>query len=226
MPTKKKSSTKKGAPPADVVVKVDAKLKKAYDALVAVIAQTTTKEMEDFDRRWEAAAAIVFHDPPLYVVGGHRDADEFYTKVMHEDPRNGRRYVRVAKYASPREESRYGVAKIDAALSFIEAKLGAKLEHPPLPIALAKLRIPTPDGNRSIETATFDQIKAATRKLAGETRRRRTSPTQQALKKKLESVGSLKGTEVTERSGYVSFLRVPVAALDRFARAVLATKLP
>ena len=227
MAAKKKKPTKKAAAPApDVVVKVDAKLKKAYDDLVAVISKASRTEMEDFDRRWEAAGAIVDHDPPLYVVGGHRNAAEFFRAVMKEEPRSASRYVRVAKFASPRDEETYGVAKLDAALGYIEAKLGKPLAHPPLPVALDKLRIPTPEGTKSIETASIDQITAATRKLEGAAARRPTTAAEKALKAKLGGVASLKRVDVTERNGFVSFVGVPVAAIDRFARAVLATKLP
>lgn len=229
MATKKRTTAKTKAKPTgapDVSVRVDAKLKKAYDSLVAVISSSTHTEMEDFDRRWEAAAAILDHDPPLYVFGGHRDQDEFFRKVMKEEPRTARRYVRVAKFASPRDEETYGVAKLDAALGYIEAKLGKPLAHPPLPVALAKLRIPTPQGTKSIETASIDQIAAATTKLKGAAARRPTTATEKALKAKLGGVASLKRVEVHERNGFVSFVGVPVAAIDRFARTVLATKLP
>ena len=230
MATKKKTSTKptpkKNAPPPDIPVRVDAKLKKAYDSLVAVISSSAHTEMEDFDRRWEAAAAILDHDPPLYVFGGHRDQDEFFRKVMKEEPRTARRYVRVAKFASPRDEETYGIAKLDAVLGYVEAKLGKPLAHPPLPVALDKLRIPTPEGTKSIETATIEQIAAATTKLKGAASRRPSTATEKALKAKLGGVASLKRVDVTERNGFVSFVGVPVAAIDRFARAVLATKLP
>lgn len=228
MATKKagKKRTPKQTNSPDVVVKVDAKLKKAYDSLVAVIAASTHSEMEDFDRRWEAAAAILDHDPPLYVVGGHRDQDEFFRKVMKEEPRTARRYVRVAKFSSPRDEETYGIAKLDAALGFIEAKVGAPLAHPPLPVALDKLRIPTPEGTKSIESASIEQIAAAASKLKGASARKPSTATEKALTGKLGSVASLKNVGVKERNGFVSFVGVPVAALERFARAVLATKLP
>ena len=58
------------APKGDVEVKVDPKLKKLYDDLVAVIREASRKEALDFDRRWEAADRIVRHEPPLYVLGG------------------------------------------------------------------------------------------------------------------------------------------------------------
>ena len=71
--------------------------------LELAIEEATKRGMSAFDERWEAADAIVSHDPPLYVVGGFRDDAEFYREVMHEDPRPARRWTRVARYASPRD---------------------------------------------------------------------------------------------------------------------------
>lgn len=221
----KKSAPKKPSATPDVVVKVDAKLKKAYDTLVAVIADASRHEKLDFDRRWEAAGAIVEHDPPLYVVGGHRNQEEFFRAVMKEEPRTARRYVRVAKFASPTEEERYGVQILDAALGFIEAKLGHPLEHPPLPIAFDKLRVPVSDGTKPLADATLVEINAATSKLTKGAHRKPKTPARAALEKSLGAIDSLAKVRVAERSGLVSFDGVPLAALTRFARAVLATKI-
>ena len=214
-------------PTPDVTVKVDAKLKKTYDALVAVIGRSSRTEMEDFDRRWEAAGAIVDHDPPLYVVGGHRNAAEFYRAVMKEEPRTAARYVRVARYASPRDEQTYGVAKLDAALGYIEAKLGKPLAHPPLPVSLDRLRIPTAEGaSKSLESATFAELVAATGKLTSASHKKPKTPARAALEKALGGVSSLAGVRVSESQGSVSFGQVPLAALARFASALAKVKLP
>lgn len=213
-------------PAPDVVVKVDAKLKKAYDDLVAVIAKASHSEMQDFDRRWEAAGAIIDHDPPLYVVGGHRNAAEFFRGVMKEEPRSASRYVRVARFASPRDEERYGVAKLDAALGLIEAKLGKPLAHPPLPVALDRLRVPVADGTKNLDDASVAEITAATGKLTSGSRKKPKTAVRAAIEKSLARVSSLKGVRVTERDGKLSFEGVPVAALDGFARALVNAKIP
>lgn len=46
------------------------------------------------------------------------------------------------------------------------------------------------------------------------------------MEKSLGAVASLKNVRVSERGGVVSFEGVPLAALTKFARAVLGTKLP
>ncbi|HEX7602096.1 MAG TPA: hypothetical protein VF316_10840, partial [Polyangiaceae bacterium] len=226
MATKKTKTPRTTHPAPDVVVRVDAKLKKAYDALVAEIQRSSRTEMEDFDRRWEAAGAIVDHDPPLYVVGGHRDAAEFYRAVMKEEPRSARRYVRVARFASPKDEQAYGVAKVDAALGYIEAKLGKPLAHPPLPVALDRLRIPAASGTKSLGTATVAEISAATSKLTVASRKRPKTPARAAIEKALEGISSLADVKVSETHGAVSFGAVPLAALVRFASALAKVKLP
>ncbi|CAN5651501.1 hypothetical protein BH09MYX1_BH09MYX1_27420 [soil metagenome] len=206
-------------------MKVDAKLKKAYETLVAVIAEASRKEKLDFDRRWESAGAIVEHDPPLYVVGGHRNQEQFFRAVMKEEPRTARRYVRVAKFASPIEEEKYGVQILDAALGFIEAKLGQPLQHPPLPVPFDKLRIPVADGTKALGEATLVEINAATSKLTSATRKKPKTPARAALESSIGAIESLAYVRVAERGGLLSFEGVPLAALTRFAKAILAAKL-
>jgi hypothetical protein len=98
--------------------------------------------------------------------------------------------VRVAKFASPIEEERYGTTKLDAALAYIEAKLGAPLVHPPLPIALDRLRIPVKHGagvgSRSctLEEARVEDIVAATRGLRTQ-KAKPTSSVERAIKERL-----------------------------------------
>jgi hypothetical protein len=222
-----KKSSRPRAPKGDVTVKVDPKLKKAYDALVAIITAASRKEAADFDRRWEAAAKIIEHNPPLYTLGGFANADAFYRDVMQEEPRNARRYVRVAKYASPDEETRYGTSKLDAALGFIEAKLGHALEHPPLPIAFERLRIPI-DGHhtKSLDDASFPEITAATSKLTSAAHKKPKTPAQTALVEQIAKIDSLSSVRVHERAGILSFTGIPLAAVHHFIRALTAAKLP
>lgn len=219
-------STKKSrARAGSVLIKVDAKLKKAYDTLVTVIAAASRQEAVDFDQRWEAAAAIVDHDPPLYVMGGYKNADAFYREVMHEEPRVARRCTRVAKYASPEEEQRHGVSKLDAALGFIESKLGRALVHPPLPVAFERLRIPVGKTTKRLEEATVAEINAATSKLTASWRKRPQTLAQSSLAASLARVESLRSVTVHERRGLVTFQNVPLAAMGRFASALGRAKL-
>lgn len=124
----KKSKKPTPSKTADTSVPVDASLKKRWDQLKNLIDDAKARGASDWDSLWEAAGAIVEHEPPLFVVGGYKNDREFFEEVLGEKARNAYRNIRVAKFASPREENKYGVAKLDAALAYIEAKLGAPLE--------------------------------------------------------------------------------------------------
>lgn len=221
MPTPKKKKPARSSP-ARPTVAVDPALKRAYDTLVATIAAAAAKEAQDFDVRWEAAGKIVEHEPPLYVFGGYKSPDEFFRKAMNEEPRNARRYVRVAKLASAKDEETYGVSKLDAAIGYVEAKLGHAVAHPPLPVAFAKLRF---DG-KPLEQASVQEINAATSKLTSAGRKKPKTPAHSAIVAALGKVASLKGVVVRERQGLVTFERVPLAALRHFVRALSGAKLP
>lgn len=208
------------APPKrapDVLAEVDADAKRKYDALLATIVASKGKESLMFDRLWEAAGEIVSRR--LYLVGGYESADEFFREVMREEPRTAYRWILVARYASPREEERYGPTKLYAALKHVEKKIGHPVEHAPLPIAFDELRIDVRGKKLTLEDATVDQIDQATRALAGEKRTAR-DPSQRALEAALGEVSSLADVRVTVRGGVASFAGVPIAALSRFADAV------
>jgi hypothetical protein len=203
---------------AELVVKVDPIMKRTYAALTKIIEKTTAQEKKDFDARWEAAGIIV--EQELFRVGGFASADDFYRRFMHEEPRVAQRFVRVARYASPDEEVSYGIYKLDAAIGFIEAKLGHPLAHPPLPVAFDKLRIPVGAKKKSLEHATITEINAATSKLTARGRKRTKSTAHAAFEKAIARVTSLEGVHVHERDGFVSFQRIPVAAIHHFLGAL------
>jgi hypothetical protein len=220
MPALKKKNPR--TPAAVPTVAVDPALKRAYDKLIATITAASAKEAQDFDVRWEAAAKIVDHEPPLYVFGGYKSPDDFFRKAMNEEPRNARRYLRVAKLASAKDEETYGVSKLDAAIGYVEAKLGHAVAHPPLPVAFAKLRF---DG-KPLEDASVQEINAATAKLTSAGRKKPKTPAHTAIAAALAKVDSLKSVVVRERQGLVTFEHVPLAALRHFVRALSGAKVP
>ena len=224
MPKAAKKSTSRGAGKgATVVVTIDPAVKKRWDALTKQIHDAQKEGASAFDALWEAVAAIVEHNPPLYLAGGYENAEAFFRERLGETRRNAFRFIRVAKFASPNEEEKYGTTKLDAALAYLEAKLGAPLAHPPLPIALERLRIPVKDGAHerrlSLEEARVEDIVAATRALA-KTERAPTSSVERGLKKVLSSKSSLAKVTVRVRNGLVTFANVPTAALATFGRVL------
>ncbi len=219
----KKSATKS---PALAVVKVDAGLKKKWDSLSKVVDRARHAGAVDWDVLWEAVGVIVEHEPPLYELGGYKNAADYFQRALGENARNASRYIRVAKLASPTEEETYGVTKLDAGLSFIEAKLGFEPKHPPLPIAFNKLRIPLAGGDSvAFKHARIEDVVAATRALS-KLPAAPTSSAERALMETFAKHPSFKGVRVRVRNGLATIFGVPVAALDVFGTLLHRTKWP
>ena len=130
------------------IVKIDPALERRWNALYGIVHTAQREGAIEFDRLWETVGEIV--DRELYLLGGFKDARDFFARELGENERNAYRFIRVARFASPTDEAKYGVTKLDAALSFIEAKIGAPLAHPPLPIAFDKLRFPGKTGTFAV----------------------------------------------------------------------------
>lgn len=88
-------------------VTIDRALKRDCLSLMRMTAETSREDARTFDRRYEAIGAALEHDPPLYLAGGFARTRAWFEAELHEDERSVRAKVRVAKYASPREEERY-----------------------------------------------------------------------------------------------------------------------
>jgi hypothetical protein len=138
--------------------------------------------------------------------------------------------MRVAKYASPTEEARYGVAKLDLALNYIEAKLGAPAKGN-LPVDFARLKIPVErDGQEhklGLEQVTAQDIATAARKLVRTAKKAppKASPLVTALTKAF-SKGSLRDVTVRLSNGKLSFGNVDPASIAAFSQALSGAKLP
>jgi hypothetical protein len=233
MPRKARPSRVK-SPPAhgrDVLVKVDARLKRRWEELLDALRSARGRGAGAFDELWELAGEVVTHDPPLYVFGGFASAREFFREVLHEEERTARRLIRVARFASPAEEARYGTSMLDAAIAYVEAKVGHAMEGT-LPVSFERLRIPVArDGRKRrlpLQEVTLAELTAATRALrpGGRKRTGRASPAREALATALKKTKALAEVEVREAGGYASFARVPVAHLGAFGRAVAAVRPP
>jgi hypothetical protein len=224
---KRRIPTAKAAP-QDVAVKVDPKLKRLWDQTRAAIAQAKGQGATAFDELWEAVARAVSHEPPLYVLGGYASPAEFFREELHEEERTARRYMRVAKFATPKEEATYGVAVLDAAIGYLEAKGGRAVDGV-LPVAFERLRIPVAGGVRAsvpLAEATVAQINAATRALADGAKKKPgpKSAVRDAILAAVKGDKTLAAIAVHESNGFVSFTHVPVAAMARFARALSAAR--
>ncbi len=226
----KKSQAAPKPRPAAIKIEVDRALKKRWDALHDALKGALREGASAFDRLWETAAEIVEHDPPLYLAGGFATDKAFFADVLNETERSARRNMRVAKYASPDEEVRYGTSKLDAVLGFLDAKNGG----PPrtrTPVDFEKLRIPVTRAGKTVaakvEDATVEEIAAATRAARRKTGTapRKTSPVAAAVARELRS-GALRGISVHVAAGKLALGDIPLAALPALAKALARIKLP
>lgn len=212
-----------------VTVKIDRALRRRYEEQLAVVRRTARGAASAFDERWEAVAEILEHDPPLYLAGGYASARAFLQAQLGETLRSALRFVRVARYASPVEEARYGVAKLDAVLGYLEARTGPLRGR--LPVDFRKLRLSVRRDGRArrlaVADATVAEIRAAARALrrqAGAAGARQ-SPVVRAVTAALPR-GPLSEVRVRLAAGRLSFTNLPLDALPAFAAALAQVELP
>ena len=217
--------------PATVEIKVDRALKRAWDATLAAMQAAKHRESGGFDGYWEAVGTILDHDPPLYLAGGCATAREFLAKHVGESERTARRMVRVARFASPHDETRYGVSRLDAALGLLEAQ-GLDLGGAKVPVDFARLRVPVKrdgkGGHAALAEATVDEVRAATRTLQRKAKKTpvKASPVARAVTGALSKVAALRAVTVHHAHDAVTLGKIPTAAWDAFVKAVAKVKLP
>ena len=213
----------------DVTAKVDPKLDAEWKKLEARIADAKGRGAEAFDELWEAAAAAVNHDPPLYVFGGYKSDSDLFKRLFQTDLHSAKRNMLVAQYATPKEEELYGTSNLDAAIEYLQAKHGPLGGS--LPVAFDRLKVPVRDGAHTkmvlFKNATVAEITAATRELQGK------KPGAAATDRVANAIGSALGkhkafakVRFTVRGGLVHVRGIPLASLDLFARVLGTVKLP
>lgn len=218
------------AKPVVVDLKVDKDLQKRWQKALDIVKDAKREGASAFDVLWETVAEIVENDPPLYLAGGLATTRDFLAQHLSETERSARRWMRVAKYASPAEEARYGVSKLDAVIGYLEAKSGGAIQGS-LPVAFDKLKIPVERDGKTIsvplEEATVDAIETATRKLkrGGQKLPRKTSPVLAAVTREL-SKGKLRGISAKISGGKLMLGAVPLDALSDLADALRRIELP
>lgn len=227
-PKKSKPKTSGAGPHAEtarVKVTIDRALEKKWKELLSTLREAKRKGAGSFDVQWETVGAIIEHDPPLYLAGGHSTIRDFLEKHVGEDERTARRFLRVAKYASPNEEVKYGVSKLDRAIAYVEAKAGGPAKER-LPIAFEKLKVPVErDGKTSLillEQATVEEVEAATRKLTRASEKAplvKASPLVRAVTAELKSK-PLQGVTVRISGGKLFLGAIPPESLSELSKAL------
>lgn len=219
------------AQPAVVEIKVDRALKRSWDALTNTMHTSKRQESGGFDAYWEAVGKIINHEPPMYLAGGCATVREFLAKHVGESERTTRRMVRVARYASPDDETRFGVSRLDAALGLLEAQ-GLDLVSGRVPVDFARMRVEVKREGKAVRVAladaTVDEVRAATRSLQRKGRKvaAKTSPVVRAVSTALGKVAALREVTVHHASDAVTLGGIPTAAWHAFAKAVAKVKLP
>jgi hypothetical protein len=98
-----------------------AKARSEYESLLREMAAAERDELRGWDRKWEAVAAVLTKRYYLFDDEANT-APLWMKKHAHEEYRTGFRNARVASLASPDEEQKYTVTKIDLAYSIDEAR--------------------------------------------------------------------------------------------------------
>lgn len=135
----------------------------------------------------------------------------------------------MARLASPNQIDKLGSTLLDAALGYVEAKVGVVKGK--LPVDFEHMKVPVKrEGatkNVPLADATVDEVKAATKALhAGKRSAKGKSTSGDAITKALSKHDALADVDVHVSNGNVSFTHVPLGSLDLFARTLIATKLP
>jgi hypothetical protein len=227
---KKSAASSKPAKPADVAPKPDPKRKARYAALAKSIKASRKDTLSNFDALYEAIAEVLDHE--LFLDGGYRSASQWIEEVVREPTRTVLRNARVAKYATPAEEERYGVAKLDCALDYIEAVAGGATKVR-LPVRFDAIKIATTDADGatkklSLDEASVRDIEAARKRLTASDEPEKTerrSPAERAIVKALREFASLSSVTVSVSDAKVKLGELPLYALDDLRRALANVKL-
>jgi hypothetical protein len=218
---RKPSPRKPEAPPPPLV---DPALERQWERQLARVQAATARDARAFDEKYEAIAAIIEHEPPLYLAGGCKTFGEFVRKYIHEDEKLVRMWVDVATHATPEEEAKYTPTRLAALLSYLRAthEGGAV----PDTIRWDRLKVPVRTGRTTKQIpaleASVREIRAATSDaLRGRGARPRGEPEAQARAKAALREAGLEEVVIAWRDGEYSFRAVPGYALREFARALM-----
>jgi hypothetical protein len=204
-----------------VPVRTDPARRKRFASLVALLGSAKRKEASGFDAYWEAVSEI--DDRGLFVDGGYETFDAFLAGVVKVKRRTAARMMRVAKYASPAEETTYGTALLDAALGYIEALTGGPVQGK-LPIAFAKLRIPcVRDGKktkRPLKEVIVAEVNRARLEILKPRKQDKRAPEEALLRAALAKDKALAGLDVRVIAGTLRFGPIPLGLVARLAKAL------
>ncbi len=209
---------------AAVTVKVDASLKKLWIETNARLTKATAEGASSWDQRYEAVIDIVEHEPPLYLAGGFATEADFIKAVLNENRPAVYRNMRVAKYATAKEIETFGASRLDAAITFIEAKNGGPLKGR-TPIDFSTMRFPVDGGNKRLAELTVQDLRGAIAKLKGRAKTSTKASPQASAISALLSKAKLGGVFVDVRRNEL-VLRVPLDSVAAVGKALAGYRAP
>lgn len=201
-----------------------AALAKELERELAVIAEADARGAAAWDRKYEAVGRILAQQ--AWRAGAWRSVEDFCQRVLHETRSLTYRSVRVARFATPADEAHFGVSKLDAALDWLEARVGHALGGDALPVRFEKLRVPVKRGDAThrvgLEELTVKELQAATRALRhGGDGAAPKAPEATKLLSTL-SGAALPEVQVRYHDGYFDLSHVASYELEALAHALLA----
>lgn len=229
---KTKSSAKKGATKtkrveagalrraaAAVQPAISPALMKRYEGLLREMRASRRDEARGWDAYWETVGTIL--DERLYLLSPEGTAEGWCAAQTGESYRTCLRNARIARYCSPTDEATYTAEKLEAALQWIEAKLGGLPPRGGLKVKLDELRVPIARDGKTMELgladATAKEILSALRgRPAGA--KAKPSPVERAFEKAMRGEKPLQDTRVRVHDGRVTIVGVPLSHWTAFLR--------
>lgn len=213
---------------APVKVKVDAVLKRRYAERMADLHEANAKGASAWQKRYESVAAIVEHDPPMYLAGGYATDQAFFEAELKETRQSVNRNIRIAKLATVEEIDTFGVGCLYLAIAYVEGKSGKPIEGAGS-VDFAKLRISfEADGETVTKTLLAcsrpELLEAVAQLPVNVAKPKKASPTAKAVGEAVKRSG-VKGAKATVTKSLL-VLRVPIDGIAAIGRELAAFKVP
>ncbi len=153
--------------PFGVNPKAIASARAEYAKLLLIMANARREESAGLDRYWEAVGTILAKR--LFILDDQTPtATKWITQHTDETERNAHRLIRIAQAASPNDEAKYGLTKIDLALTYRAQQPGykpsAKPNAPEPSMDFGALRFTVKRDAKpsklTLETITTDELRA------------------------------------------------------------------
>lgn len=135
-------SAKQSTPNTSPTLKPNRALKALWARELALYNSAVARDSVAFDAKYEAIGRIIDHDPPLYLAVGCKSFHEFVETYVHEDDTVVRKWVEVAKLATPDEEAKWTPSRLALLLGYlrvtsIDGKLPAKFKWESIRVNIA-----------------------------------------------------------------------------------------